>query len=183
MRPSGRCSGAASSSSAGRARTESDGRYEIDGVPVGRRRVVVTHRSLAMPTHADVLIVEGDNVCDIAIRATTLRGIVLDERGHPIEGALVSAMPETADADTTAAGMDEAVVILGGLFGGGESKSAVRSDATGRFELRGVREGVRLRVRAWCGSTSRVPCRPMRCRRPACARDSRSGSLRQGAST
>lgn len=140
--------GLASAGSGGRARTESDGRYEIDGVPVGRRRVVVTHRSLAMPAHADVVIVEGDNVCDIAIRATTLRGTVLDENGRPIEGALVSALPETADAEANAAGMDEAAAILGGLFGGGDSTSGVRSDAAGRFELRGLREGVRLRVRA-----------------------------------
>lgn len=130
-----------------RTKTGDDGEYELAGVRVGARRVLVRHKSLAMPACSDVTIVEGSNVHDIALRSTTLRGRVLDQRGEPVEGALVAVSVDVGDAEAATARVDEAAGVLGELFGGG-IQHEVRTDKDGAFELGGVRPGVPLRVRA-----------------------------------
>ena len=130
-----------------RATTGADGDYELAGVRTGARRVLVTHKRLAMAACSDATIVEGSNLLDIALRSTTVRGRVLDQGGNPVAGAAVSVAPDAADADATAAGIEEATATFGALFGGG-GREAVRTAADGTFELAGVRPGVPLRVRA-----------------------------------
>ena len=130
-----------------RTKTGVDGEYELMGVRAGARRVLVKHKSLAMPACSDVTIVEGSNVHDIALRATTLRGRVLDQRGEPVEGALVAVSVHMGDAEAATARVDEATGVLAELFGGG-IQHEVRTDKDGAFELGGVRPGVPLRVRA-----------------------------------
>ncbi|HZN37613.1 MAG TPA: carboxypeptidase-like regulatory domain-containing protein [Planctomycetota bacterium] len=130
-----------------RTKTGVDGEYELASVRAGARRVLVRHKRLAMPACSDVTIVEGINQHDIALRSTTLRGRVLDQRGEPIEGALVAVSVDIGDAETATARADEAAGVLGELFGGG-IQHEVRTDKDGAFELGGVRPGVPLRVRA-----------------------------------
>jgi len=130
-----------------RTKTGVDGEYELAGVRAGARRVLVRHKRLAMPACSDVTIVEGSNVHDIALRSTTLRGRVFDQRGQPIEGALVAVSVDIGDAEATTARVDEAAGAIGELFGGGIQRE-VRTDKDGAFELGGVRPGVPLRVRA-----------------------------------
>jgi hypothetical protein len=130
-----------------RTKTGVDGEYELAGVRAGPRRVLVRHKSLAMAACSDVTIVEGGNVHDIALRSTTLRGRVLDQRGEPVEGALVAASVDVGDAQAEATRVDEAAGIIGELFGGG-IRHEVRTGKDGAFELGGVRPGVPLRVRA-----------------------------------
>ena len=130
-----------------RTKTGVDGEYELTGVRTGARRVLVKHKSLAMSASSDVTIVEGANVHDIALRSTTLRGRVLDHRGEPVDGALVSVSVDVGGAEAEAARVDEAAGVLGEVFGGG-IRHEVRTDKDGAFELGGVRPGVPLRVRA-----------------------------------
>jgi hypothetical protein len=128
-------------------KTGVDGEYELAGVRAGARRVLVRHKSLAMPACSDVTIVEGTNLHDVALRSTTLRGRVLDQRGEPVEGALVAVSVDMGDAEAATARVDEAAGVIGELLGGG-IQHEVRTAKDGAFELGGVRPGVPLRVRA-----------------------------------
>ncbi len=129
-----------------KARTDSDGAFDLRDVPTGRRRLVVTHKNLAMPTFVDLTLEEGDNVQDVAVRGTTIRGRVTGSDGTPIQGATVT-VDVHIDAAEAAAEIADAAAIMGDIFGGSQRRE-VRTDADGRFELRGVRAGHDLRVEA-----------------------------------
>ena len=133
--------------SSSKAKTDSDGMFAFDDVAVGERRITVTHPDLAMPTVVDLRLVEGENVQNITAHGATLRGRVLDADGKPLEGAAVSITVATPDDATQAAKIGEATDALGDFFGTA-ARAGVRTDADGRFELRGVRPGCELRVAA-----------------------------------
>lgn len=129
-----------------KTRTDSDGAFDLPDVPAGRRRLVVLHKDLAMPAFVDLTIEEGDNARDVALRGTTIRGRVLQGDGSPLQGAAVSVDVDGGAADA-AAELADAAAVVGDLFGTTQRRE-VRTDADGRFELRGVRAGRDLRVEA-----------------------------------
>lgn len=130
-----------------KVRTDDDGAFTIEGVEVGPRRLTVSHGKLAMPGTVELVVAEGDNVQDVALRATTLRGRVLRADGAPLAGASIAvAVDNPTTAEATAHLADVAAVF--GEFLGGGGPAEVRTDAEGRFELLGVRSGCPLRVRA-----------------------------------
>ncbi|MBL8748065.1 MAG: carboxypeptidase regulatory-like domain-containing protein [Planctomycetes bacterium] len=129
-----------------RTKTDSDGGFELHDVPAGRRRLVVLHKDLAMSAFVDLTLEEGENVRDVALRGTTIRGRVLQGDGAPLQGAAVSVDVDGRAADA-AAELADAAEVVGDLFGSTQRRE-VRTDADGRFELRGVRAGRDLRVEA-----------------------------------
>lgn len=73
-----------------KGKTDRDGNYELEDVKVGTRKLAVSHPKLAMPHRVEVRVVEGTTQFDIAIRMTTVAGVVVDEGGNPVAGAVVT---------------------------------------------------------------------------------------------
>ena len=131
-------------------RTEDQGRYTLKDLKPGQHRVRVTVTGRSMPTTVRVFLRLGQNVQDIDLDTSSLRGVVVDPTGKPVAGASVRV---TAANDTTPSldGIMQGLNFggrggrLGQALGGGNSAT---SEADGRFELKGVQTGVSLLVRA-----------------------------------
>lgn len=97
-----------------RAETDAEGHYRLDRIPPGPTRLEVTSDAFPSPPWHDLDLAVGEPVRhDVVLDAgTVLRGRVVDAAGDPIEGAEVGE---------------------GWVF-----HRAVRSDAEGRFEMRGM---------------------------------------------
>lgn len=126
--------------------TGADGSYELKELPEGPHRLRVSHSGRTMPTTVDLVLRLGDNIVDVDLEATVLRGTVRDPAGKPVEGAAVSVQRagEAASADPLAQ-------LAQGLRGGGRrggSGDGVTTGADGSYELRGVASGVPLVVAA-----------------------------------
>lgn len=83
---------AASGGAAAKAATDDHGRFRIAGLLPGRRQVSATAAGLRA-TSIDVLVEAGEAREDVELAlgtTTTMSGIVLDERGKPVEGASVA---------------------------------------------------------------------------------------------
>lgn len=127
------------------ARVADDGSYKLQDVPEGSHRLRITSRSRAMPAVVPIVLRAGENVCDVELDVAIVRGIVRGGDGQPLEGVRVQAAPVRDDEMDEAVGVIREMVPMD-LFGGG-GRSA-KTDATGRYELRGLQTGVPLQVRA-----------------------------------
>jgi hypothetical protein len=126
------------------AKSVDGGGYKLSDLPEGEHRLRVTHRDRVMPAVVPVRLQNGDNLHDIELEVTTLRGLVLDPQGKPVDGARVNAGVTKAGAIP-----GNFVDLMGGmLVGMGNANPAVKTDATGAFELRGIDGDVELQVRA-----------------------------------
>jgi hypothetical protein len=101
-----------------------------------------------MPAVVRIVLRSGENSFDVDLDTSTLRGTVLDPDGRPVAGATLRIAPASVDAN------DPSAMIAGaleGAFGGATGLGGgpqVRTDADGRFELRGVRGGEAVVVTA-----------------------------------
>ncbi|HEX5050633.1 MAG TPA: carboxypeptidase-like regulatory domain-containing protein [Planctomycetota bacterium] len=111
-------------------KTDAQGHYELKGLAAGEHRLQVSHESRAMTATVPVRLQIGANVDDVDLTTAMLRGVVRDPAGKPIAGASVRI---TAPA--------------GNRFVN-RSQRASESGADGRYEVRGVQDGVELVVRA-----------------------------------
>ncbi|HEX9730512.1 MAG TPA: carboxypeptidase regulatory-like domain-containing protein, partial [Thermoanaerobaculia bacterium] len=101
-------------------RTDADGRYRVEGVPLGPATVTATHRHYGRRLET-VEIESGDNVLDLTFDdGVAVSGRVVDEEGLPLAGALVEL----------AGGADFDRRLL-----------RARSDADGAFRLAPVVDG------------------------------------------
>jgi protocatechuate 3,4-dioxygenase beta subunit len=134
------------------ARTGQDGSYQFTELPEGAHRLRISTRERVMPSVVQVSLRFGENVVDVELDVTGVRGTVVDSAGAPIVGATVSIVPVRAaaqPADPRARAIEEA---MGGmdveqLMGGG-GRGQVRTGADGRYELRGVQPGKPVQVKA-----------------------------------
>ena len=124
------------------AYSDSVGDFSIAGVEAGEYELVIEHPTRAMAyTHA--MVIEGGEqhvVLDLPV--TEISGVVLGEKGQPLAGARLRAMP--ASEATVDSPMASRMIVMTG-DGGGESVSLggdltepAYSTAEGRFTLRGV---------------------------------------------
>ncbi|HEU4418237.1 MAG TPA: carboxypeptidase-like regulatory domain-containing protein, partial [Planctomycetota bacterium] len=122
------------------------GAYTLFELPEGEHRLRVTHRDRVMPVVLAVRLQNGDNLLDIELETTTLRGFVLDPQGKPVDGARVKAR-RAPKAGAQAADFGEFIAGMLPGMGNADGKT-VKTDATGAFELRGVEGDVALQVHA-----------------------------------
>ena len=130
-------------------KTDEQGVYALAELPEGEHRLQVTHRGRAMPASMVVTLRTGDNVLDVDLDLTTVRGVVRDPEGNPVDGARVRVRPAPAAAgEGEVSGTVESAIegMMPGLnLGGG---STLRTDANGVYEARGVDPDVELIVQA-----------------------------------
>jgi protocatechuate 3,4-dioxygenase beta subunit len=145
-----------------RAQTDEHGRYQLEGVRLGEQRLRVTHKDRAMPAFADVAVREGDNVFDVELDVTVVRGVVRGPDGKPIAGVDVRAGASNASVTSsrTLNPMPDVMPTFGGRRYG---DSSAKTDAQGRYELRGVQSGRAVTVTASAkgfAATSAKPVEP-----------------------
>lgn len=132
------------------ARAGDDGTYQLKDLKPGQHRLRITHSDRAMPAVVPVTLHAGDNVLDVDLQTSTLRGTVRGPDGRPVARARVAVQVMAADGSAAdplsrAAGEFMPGIDLSAMRGGG---AAVRSTDDGSFELVGVQTGARLVVRA-----------------------------------
>lgn len=138
-----------------RGTTSELGEYKLESLPEGSHRLRITHKQRAMPTEVAVTLRLGDNVFDVDLEATAVRGTVLGPDGAPIDGARVIAK---VARDDEANEIEDAVgnFMPGMSLGGG---NAVKTDASGAFELKGITAKGALLVEATAKGFARAEVR------------------------
>ncbi|MBI5432395.1 MAG: carboxypeptidase regulatory-like domain-containing protein [Planctomycetes bacterium] len=133
------------------ARTAADGSYELESVRAGAYTVVVTHASRVMPNESELVVSDVDERLDVELPLAILAGRVVDAQQKPVVGA--EAWPEraTADAAPQRRGVMRAMLVTnngGGstTLSSGDEQPRTRTDADGRYELRGVTADTELVV-------------------------------------
>ncbi len=136
-----------------RGETDGQGRYRLEGVEPGEYTLTVRHPTRAMPTELDLLVREGDLRQDVELSVAIVEGRVTDAEGKALAG--VRVRPERArprGRQTMVRMMAFASSDGGGsmisLDDGGFASVQARTDADGRYQLRGVAHDVELEVHA-----------------------------------
>ncbi|MBL8858560.1 MAG: carboxypeptidase regulatory-like domain-containing protein [Planctomycetes bacterium] len=137
------------------ATTNAAGEYTLSGVTTGDYKIVVAHASRMMKFESDTTVRTGENRLDIDLTVAIIEGRITDEAGKPIEGVKVSverARKQGAGAMEAAVEMSFAMVTDAGeggesvVFGNGGNAPSVKTDAEGRYRLRGVTPDMGLQV-------------------------------------
>lgn len=130
------------------ARSGGEGGYAFEPLAAGPYRLRVSHPLRAMPLELEVSLEPGPNELDIALPLTTIAGTVRGEDGRPIEGAAVRAeAPQRGGPRTSGSFRLLGADRSGSVLLASEGRSQVRTDALGRYELRGVQADRDLEVR------------------------------------
>ncbi|QDU68084.1 carboxypeptidase-like regulatory domain-containing protein [Engelhardtia mirabilis] len=141
------------------ARTDADGRYEIEGIQPGEYEIEVTHATRAMPYTLETELSDPQERLDLDLPLTVVAGRIVDKHGEPMAGVVVEAKEvQQATGGPQVVGSMRAVSLVtfdsgggsGGMvtFGGPDQAVSVRTDADGKYELRGVAADRPIRVEA-----------------------------------
>ncbi|HEU4417680.1 MAG TPA: carboxypeptidase-like regulatory domain-containing protein, partial [Planctomycetota bacterium] len=139
--------GGAAGSAANRSpRTDEQGLYQMRELPGGEHHLRITHKSRTMPAVVSIVLRNGENVFDVDLDMTMLRGVVKDSEGKPVDGARIRVRrPTTGGGPANEIGEAMESMVAGMSLGSG---AAVKTDATGSFELRGIDPDVELELQA-----------------------------------
>jgi len=148
--PAGMAMGMPGFDSGPSARTDGRGEYEIEGLQVGDYDVTITHPSRAMPAEARIQVREGTGSEDFDLSIAILEGRVLDSQGEPAAGVRVTPKRYEEPGVRRTSVMRMVVADGGGgamSFTMGEQEGEpARTDAEGRYQLRGVTPDVEIYV-------------------------------------
>ena len=145
-------------------RTDGDGEYRIEDLRVGRYTLTVEHATRRMPTTFQLDVREGENRFDVELSVAVVEGRVTDAEGQPVAGAVIGVeRRQGSDGQVSfrsvimiADDAGDAVMHSGGELGGPET----RTDAEGRYSLRGVLPDVELVVTARGGDAQPARSEP-----------------------
>jgi len=133
------------------AKSDGEGRFRFDGVKEGRYTLAVEHPTRRMPQDFPVELREGENTFDVDLPLAILSGRVLDVDRKPLAG--VEVWPERKQPSGEGGRFAVRMMITddgggGGVIESGQFGSKTRTDAEGRYTLRGVTSDVDLVVKA-----------------------------------
>ncbi|HZN40079.1 MAG TPA: carboxypeptidase-like regulatory domain-containing protein, partial [Planctomycetota bacterium] len=130
-------------------RTDEQGLYQMRELPEGAHHLRITHKSRTMPATVSIVLRNGENVFDVDLDMTMLRGVVKDSDGKPVDGARIRVRrPRTAGDPANEIGDAMESMAAGMNMPGGLGGTAIKTDATGSFELRGIDPDVELELQA-----------------------------------
>jgi hypothetical protein len=99
-----------------------------------------------MPAVVSVVLRNGENVLDVDLDMTMLRGVVKDSEGKPVDGARIRVRRPRAGNDPANEIGDAMESMAAGMsLGGG---AAIKTDAAGTYEVRGIDPDVELELQA-----------------------------------
>jgi hypothetical protein len=132
------------------AKAADDGSYALQDLPAGEHRLRVTHPSRAMAATVAVVLRVGENVFDIDLERTIVRGLVVDSQGKGVPGATVTARESTRPQDRSARAEEVTWMAAppGPSSEGSPGAGQAKTSSDGSFEIRGVVAGVPLQLRA-----------------------------------
>ncbi len=137
------------------ATTDARGRYTLEGLTPGAHRARISHATRSMDAVFELDLAAGENAEDFALTVAVLEGRVTDSEGRPAPGVEVRVERAGGDERAPQVMMMSVVSDAGGavtVSSGGESPRAVRTDADGRYALRGVEPHSPLVVRTRAGT-------------------------------
>lgn len=152
------------------ARTDSQGRFSLEGLEVGEYTMKISHPTRVMPASFEFTVREGENRVEEDLSVAILEGRVTDSEGKAVAG--VEVRPKRY-AEAASGGMQRTVMrsfVVGDGGGGAMSFSSggpeaptTRTDADGRFVLRGVEHDVELYVEASSARYQEARSEPVTC--------------------
>jgi len=151
-------------SSGPKARTDGEGRYVLDDVEVGDYSIVFEHPTRRMESSYPLEVEVGENDFDVDLPVSVIEGRVTDEENKPVEGLTVTV--ERASNDGPRVSMNFVMVADDGdspvVSVGDGLEETVRTDADGRYRLRGVLPDEELVVQVQGGSFQPARSEPVR---------------------
>ncbi|MCK6444986.1 MAG: carboxypeptidase regulatory-like domain-containing protein [Planctomycetes bacterium] len=148
-----------------RTQTGADGSYVLENVRAGEYTLSVTHADRVLPHEHEVRVDDLDERVDLDLPLAIVEGRVVDVDGKPVVNAEV--WPERAQAEAQPRAVMMRTVMVGGAggsvasFGGGE-QVRTRTDADGRYRLRGVPADAELRVKSRAPKFQETRSEPLR---------------------
>jgi hypothetical protein len=130
--------------------SDAQGAFRFVDVPAGAHELVIAHRSRRMPHVLEVAVKKGVTRVDVDLALTQIEGRVVDVDGRPLEGIDLSVagtgLPHSFPPLQVVVAEDD----RGSLQMRYDQKAAAdeRSDAQGRYVLRGVTADTPLLVHA-----------------------------------
>lgn len=125
-------------------RTGSDGSFELNDLPLGDHQLRLVRDEGTPPHYVPVEVREGSARADVALPSAAVEGRVTDSDGTPLQGITVRIRRVRESSDE-----DELVALESAMsFFGGASLPGPQTDASGRYRVEGIPEGVPLTVEA-----------------------------------
>lgn len=149
-----------------RTQTGADGSYVLENVRSGEYTLTITHADRVLPHEHELRVDDLDERVDLDLPLAILEGRVVDAEGKPVVNAEV--WPERAQAEARPRAVMMRTVMVGGGGGGsvatfgGAEPPRTRTDAEGRYRLRGVPPDVDLRVKSRAPKFQETESEPLR---------------------
>jgi protocatechuate 3,4-dioxygenase beta subunit len=147
------------------ATSDARGEFHIVDVEAGEYELVVDHKTRAMPYVHDMTMEGGEQEVSLDLSVTEVTGVVVDENGDPLAGARVEAERAAEESGTSRTAVRMVMMTDNGggsvmMSTGMNEAEPTITDGEGRYRLRGVTAGVRLKVNATADGYDKAESEP-----------------------